>query len=143
MTLNVVYFGAPKDTAAYNCLNMLSSLYVSTMSGCFRWVLILTLVWLHCSMNEEITILTFKWQPLNRKIEDLPKMFPVSANTLVAPLDRDITELTICQRFKLESLVSQAIFNVKDSSDQVVITTSLGFGLMGSTGPVGLKNLIK
>jgi hypothetical protein len=113
------------------------------MSGCLRWVLILTLVWVHCSMNEETTILTFKWQPLNRRIEDLPKMFPVSDNTLVPPLESDITELTICQRFKLESLVSQAIFYVKDSSDQLVITTSLDFGLMGSTGPVGLKYLIK
>jgi hypothetical protein len=106
------------------------------MSGWLRWVLILTMVWVHCNMNEETTILTFQWQPLNRKIEDLPKMFPVSANTLVAPLDRDLTELTVCQRFKLESLVSQATFGVKDSKDQMFITTlfvlKLSFQCLGS-----------
>jgi hypothetical protein len=109
------------------------------MSGWLRWVLILTMVWVHCNMNEETTILTFQWQPLNRKIEDLPKMFPVSANTLVAPLDRDLTELTVCQRFKLESLVSQATFGVKDSKDQMFITTlfvlKLSFQCLRPFGP--------
>jgi hypothetical protein len=104
------------------------------MAGWLRWILILTLVWVHYSMNEDTTILTFKWQPLNRKIEDLPKMFPVSANTLVSPLDRDLTEVTLCQRFKLESLVSQIPFTVMDSSDQMTMTTLLDFGLMGNTG---------
>jgi hypothetical protein len=91
------------------------------MAGWLRWILILTLVWVHYSMNEDTTILTFKWQPLNRKIEDLPKMFPVSANTLVSPLDRDLTEVTLCQRFKLESLVFQIPFAIIDSSDQMTM----------------------
>jgi hypothetical protein len=112
------------------------------MSGWLRCVLILTLVWVHCSMSEETTILTFKWQPINRKIEDLPKMFPVSANTLPTPLDRDLTELTVCQRFKLEFLVSQVAFGVKDSLDQMFITTLLDFGMMGNTGQIVKANLL-
>jgi hypothetical protein len=58
-------------------------------------------------------------------------MFPVSANTLSAPLDQDLTELTVCQRFKLESLVYQVTFGVMDSFDQMAISTFLNFGLMG------------
>jgi hypothetical protein len=121
---------------------MLNSLYVSIISGWLRCVLILTLVWVQCSMSEETTILTFKWQPINRKIEDLPKMFPVSANTLPTPLDRDLTELTVCQRFKLEFLVSQVAFGVKDSLDQMFITTLLDFGMMGNTGQIVKANLL-
>jgi hypothetical protein len=113
------------------------------MAGWLSWGLILTLVWIHYSMNEETTVLTFKWQPLNRKIEDLTKMFPVSANTLASPLERDLTELTLCQRFKLESLVTQIPFTVNDSSNKPAIFTMLEFGLMGNTGQLDTENLFK